>query len=133
MRKKESIEKSKILSVEDWERLMSVRLENLTREDFKLSEEDLKSVIPYRFFTFIISPSMEIIINKKGHSDTICKNGLEFDETITEGNVEVQAENIVFKFKLPMYQSRPRFAELDDNYLNFKEAVRRKVLEFIKD
>ncbi len=133
MRKKESIEELKILSVEEWEKLMSVRLENLTREDFKLSEEDLKSVIPYKFFTFIVSPSMEIIINKEGHSDTICKNGLQFGDTMTEGNIDIRLDNIVFKFKLPGYQDPPKFTELNDNYLNFKEAIRRKVLEFIRE
>jgi hypothetical protein len=135
MREKESIEKSKTLSVEEWKKLLTrVRLENLTKEDFNLSEEDLKSTIPYRFFTFLVSPSMEIIINKQGHSDTVYKNGLQFGETVTEGNIEVRADNcIVFTFKSVIYQKPPKFEELDNNYLNFKEAVRQKVLEFIKD
>ncbi|MCX6730189.1 MAG: hypothetical protein NT058_01695 [Candidatus Portnoybacteria bacterium] len=128
MSKKESIEKPKTLSVEEWEKLLVVELTDVTKEDFALGPEAQS-----KFLKFIVLPSMRILIGRWSHSDMTCKEGVDLDETVTEGYIEIRTDNIVFKFKLPMYQSRPKFEELDNNYLNFKEAVRQKVLEFIKE
>jgi hypothetical protein len=124
MRKKESIENSKILSVEDWERLLRLRLLDNTRKDFI---KNLRSVD----FRFIVTPSMEIVINGAPHHYLHKLMGLDSEDTVTEGTINNTFGEISINFKAPNYQSSSKFDELDNNYLNFKAAIRNKILEFI--
>lgn len=129
MRKKESIEKPKTLLVEEWEKLLAVEFTDVTKEDFALGPE-AKS----KFLKFIVLPSMRILIGRWSHSGMIYKEGVGLDETIIEGYIRTNKDDsTIINFKLPIHQAPPKFNELDDNYLNPKEAVRRKILEFIKD
>jgi len=124
MPKKESIEKLKTLSAEEYEKYLGVELVDIKKEDFNI----LRKV-----FNLIVLPSMKIVISDNSHSDLAHKYGVDFDKTLTEGTIERMEDNrIVFAFKIPGYQSDPELRKTGDDYLNFKEAIRRKVLEFIQ-
>lgn len=118
MEKETFSEKGTDISVEQYENLLSIRLTDITKKDF----------IEGRWFVFAVTPEMTIYITDRNHEFLFEAYGVNLDTTLTDGYVELKAnQEVEITLKPSTSQKIPQFRGSGKEFSNFKQAVENKI------
>jgi len=122
--KESRIETRSEISVEQYESLLTIRLTDITKNDF----------IEGRWFAFSVTPEMTIYITDRNHEFLFGSYGVDLDTTLTEGYVKIEADGETdISLKPDTYQKISQWQSLGRELSNFKQAVENKIAKFVKN
>lgn len=123
MLNREKFEEKQETSIKQYEDLLIVRLTDIGKRDF----------FEGRWFAFSVTPELTIYITDRNHEFLSDSYGVELDKTLTEGYVKILANNeTTINFKLDSYQKNPQFRGSEQEFYNFKQAVKNTITKFVK-